>query len=277
MLMSNQTTRYAMQLLAARADGQQIAALSASAPLSLAAAYDISKCILEHRVAAGEVMVGRKLGLTNRALWAQAGVAGEPISAPVWGPMFDTTVRYAKGSAGIQSLVGALQPRIEPEIVFRLGKTPSAGMSVEALAGCIEWIAHGLEIVVSVYPDWVCDAADAVAAFGMHGTLIVGEPHVLAAATRRNLSDVLANASVSISCGDTLQGAGFGSDVLESPVLALWHLHQLLKTQPQFAPLKAGEIISTGTWTRAYPIAPGQTWATAFSGIGVAGLTLSLV
>lgn len=277
MLMSNQTTRTALQLLAARADGQQIAPLSASAPLSLAAAYDISKCILDHRVAAGEVMVGRKLGLTNRAMWAQAGAAGEPISAPVWAPMFDTTVRYARDSVGIQSLAGALQPRIEPEIVFRLGKTPSPDMSVEALAGCIEWMAHGLEIVVSVYPDWVCDAADAVAAFGMHGTLIVGEPHVLAAATRRNLSDVLANASVSIACDDTLQGAGFGSDVLDSPVLALWHLHQLLKTQPQFAPLQAGEIISTGTWTKAYPIAPGQTWATAFSGIGVAGLTLLLV
>lgn len=276
MLMSTQANRYAHQLLDARASSHLIAPLSAAAPLTLADAYEVGKHILDIRIAQGELPVGRKIGFTNRTLWPKYGIT-EPIGAPIWGTMFDSTVRYTKDNHGVQSLSGALQPRIEPEIVFRLGKTPTRSMSLEALAGCIEWMAHGLEIVISPFPDWKFEAADAVAAFGLHGALIVGEPHVLTAASRRTLSAVLANASVSLSCGDTLQAAGFGSDVLDSPVRALWHLHQVLQGQPQFAPLSAGEIITTGTWTNAYPVAPGQTWVTAFSGIPLPGLTLSFV
>jgi 2-keto-4-pentenoate hydratase len=41
--------------------------------------------------------------------------------------------------------------------------------------------------------------------------------------------------------------------------------------------LQAGEIISTGTWTDACPIEPGQTWTTAFSGVTLPGLTVSFV
>jgi 2-keto-4-pentenoate hydratase len=119
--------------------------------------------------------------------------------------------------------------------------------------------------------------ADSIAAFGLHGSLIVGEPKMLSAATRRNLGEVLANASLSLSCGDELRSAGFGSDVLGSPVHALWHLHQLLREQPQFAPLRAGEVITTGTWTDVCPITPGETWTSAFSGVSLPGLTVSFV
>jgi len=279
MLMSTQANRYAHQLLEARAKTQLMPPLTSAAALSLADAYEVSKHILDIRIAQGEVPVGRKIGFTNRNLWPKYGLA-EPIGAPIWGSMFDTTVRYAKDNHGIQSLAGALQPRIEPEIVFRLGKTPTPGMSPEALAGCIEWMAHGLEIVICPFPEWKFEAADAVAAFGLHGALIIGEPQPLTAASRRTLSDVLADASVSLSCGDTLQAAGFGSDVLDSPVQALWHLHQVLQVQSPklgFAPLAAGEIITTGTWTDAYPVAAGETWITAFSGVGLPGLTLSFV
>ncbi|MDB5838756.1 MAG: putative 2-keto-4-pentenoate hydratase [Herminiimonas sp.] len=280
MLLSAQANRYAHQLLDIRANSRQIPPLSTGASLSLSDGYDIAKNILDIRTAEGEVAVGRKIGFTNRTIWPKYG-ASQPISHPIWGPMYDTTVRYANNNLGIQSLLGAVQPRIEPEIVFKLGKTPGPDASLEAIADSIEWMAHGLEIVVSPFPEWKFDAADAVAAFGLHGALIVGEPKMLSAASRRSLAAVLASASVSISCGRgacfSLLGAGFGSYVLDSPVHALWHLHQLLQTQPQFAPLTAGEIITTGTWTDAYPIEPGQTLSTAFSGISLPGLTVSFV
>lgn len=69
--------------------------------------------------------------------------------------------------------------------------------------------------------------------------------------------------------------AGFGSDVLDSPVHALLHLHRMLREQPNAPPLTAGEIIATGALTDAYPVAAAQTWSTAFSGIGLPGLTVS--
>jgi len=99
----------------------------------------------------------------------------------------------------------------------------------------------------------------------------------LSAASRRSLSEVLAGASVSLSCGDQLRSAGFGSDVWGSPVHALWQLNQMLAAQPQFLPLTAGEIITTGTWADVLPIASGETWATAFSGLSLPGMTISFV
>lgn len=280
MLMSTQANRYAHQLLDVRLHVGQIPPLSSNESLSIEDGYEIAKKILDVRTANGEVTIGRKLGFTNRKLWTKYGV-NQQIDKPIWAHMFDTTVRFTEENHGVQSLKGASQPRIEPEIVFSLGRTPAPDATMEEVADCIEWMAHGLEIVVCPYPDWKFEAVDAIAAFGLHGSLIVGEPHVLSSATRRNLANTLANASVSLSYNErdtfTLLAAGFGSDVLDSPVHALWRLHQLVQAQPQFAPLAAGEIITTGTWTDAYPIKAGQTWTTAFSGVPLPGLTLSFV
>lgn len=280
MLMSTQANRYAHQLLEARANSQQIPCLSRDAELSIADAYDIAKCILDIRIAQGETMVGRKIGFTNRKIWPNYGLR-EPISAPMWAPMFDDTVRFAEDNRGVQDLTGSVQPRIEPEIVFKLGRAPSRNATLEEIADCIEWMAHAYELVACPFPNWEFEAADAIAAFGLHGTLIIGEAHVLSSATRANLADILTAASVSLSYSEgaefTLHSAGFGSNVLDSPVHAVLQLHQTLKTQPQFPPLKAGELIATGTLTDAHAVKPGQTWSSAFSGLALPGLTLSLI
>lgn len=276
MLMSTQANRYAHQLLDSRANAQQLPPLSADHVLSIDDGYAITKSIQDIRIAQGEIPVGRKIGFTNRTIWSKYGVK-EPIRMPIWTPLFDSTVRYTEGNRGIQSLQGALQPRIGPEIVFMLGKTPAPDASLEAVAECIAWMAHAFEVVVCPFADWKFELPDAIAAFGLHGALLIGEPRQLSAATRRNLAEVLANASVSLSCGDALRSAGFGSDVLSSPLHALWHLHQMLQSQPQFAPLTAGEIVTTGTWADVLPIEAGETWATAFSGVSLPGLSVSFV
>jgi 2-keto-4-pentenoate hydratase len=279
MLMSTQANRYAQLLLDARAHARQLPCLSRDG-VTLADAYKIAQRILDIRIAEGETLAGRKIGYTNQKTWT-LGEGKEPIREPIWAPMFDTTVRHADNNHGLQSLRGAVQPRIEPEIVFMLGQTPPADASVEDIAECVSWMAHGFEIVSCPFPDWKFAAADAVAAFGLHGTLIVGEPHMLSAATRQHLTAILPAVSVSMSRSEGgeffLQSAGFGSDVMGSPVHALWHLHQLLKTQPQFPPLAAGELIATGALTAACPVKPGQSWSTAFSGVTLPGLTISFV
>ncbi|MGH8809847.1 MAG: 2-keto-4-pentenoate hydratase, partial [Noviherbaspirillum sp.] len=198
MLMSTQANRYAHQLLDARAQAQLIPPLSSSAPLSVPDSYDITKSLIDIRTAQGETMIGRKIGFTNRKIWSRYGV-NDPIQAPIWTPLFDTTVRFTEDNRGLQSLQGALQPRIGPELVFKLASTPSADATVEELAGCIEWMAHAFEIVICPFPDWKFEMADSIAAFGLHGSLIIGEPKMLSAATRRNLGQVLAHASLSLS------------------------------------------------------------------------------
>ncbi len=280
MLMSSQASRYAHQLLDARANTRLLPLFSASEPLSVDDAYDIAHRVLDIRVAQGELPAGRKIGFTVHKTWGQYGVVDD-LHIPMWAHIFDSTIRFADDNHGTQCLTGALQPRIEPEIVFKLGQAPSPDASLEELADCIEWMAHGFEIAVCPYPNWEFTVADAIAGFGLHGTLIIGEPHVLSSATRHNLAQILAASSVSLSSSTdsdgTLRAAGFFNDEADSPLHALWQLNQLLKGQPEFAPLKAGEIITTGTWTNAYPIEAGQTWITAFSGVALPGLTVSFV
>lgn len=279
MLMFTQALRYAHQLLDARAAGRQFPPISSSVSLSVEDAYEIAQAIIDIRIAQGEVPVGRKIGFANHKHFAHEQHPHKGL--PSWSMLFDATVRYAKDNQGIQSLQGALQPRLQPEIIFKLGKTPEPNASVEGLADCIEWMAHGLEIVTCPYPDWMFNLADAIAAFGLHGALLIGEPKLLSAAFRHHLTQVLADSSVSLSCNENgisiLRAAGFGSDVMGSPMYALKRLHRLLQLQPESPSLAAGEIISTGAWTEAYPLRRGQTWTTAFSGVSMSGLTISFV
>jgi len=276
MLTLAQADFYAQQLLTARAQSTLCNPFPANAQINLDDAYFIARQIQAKRIEDGEQLIGRKIGFANHSLLKKYGKLA-PIHGLIWTPLFSSTVRYLDHSFGVQSLTGAVQPRIAPEIIFKLGSTPSPDATLDELSDCLEWMAHGMEIVVCPFPNWEFDTADAVAAFGFHGALLIGEPHQLASTTRHHLGSILANTSVSLSCDSTLLTAGFGSDLLESPLHALWHLQQLLKIQPESTTLQAGDIISTGTWTDPQVIHPGQTWSTAFSGASLAGLSISFV
>jgi 2-keto-4-pentenoate hydratase len=56
------------------------------------------------------------------------------------------------------------EPKIEPEIMFGFVAAPSPGMDDAALLRCIAWVAHGFEVVQSIFPDWKFSAADTVVA-----------------------------------------------------------------------------------------------------------------
>ena len=265
----------AQELLAARARSRQVPPYSESvADFDVAMAYDVAAEVLKKRKAAGEHVVGRKIGFTNTNIWAEYGV-----DAPIWGYMYDQTIRYAVDNHGVQSLKGATQPKIEPEIAFRLRSAPRAGMSEEQLAECIDWVAHAYEIVHTPYRDWQFQVADTIAGFGLHGVLILGTPRFVrtAGGMNRDLVKELKGFKVSLFCNGELRDAGVGTNVLGSPLLALRHLVEVLATLPQHKPLHEGEIISTGTLTAALPIKAGETWHTAFTGIDLPGLSVRFV
>jgi 2-oxo-3-hexenedioate decarboxylase len=62
--------------------------------------------------------------------------------------------------------------------------------------------------------------------------------------------------------------------VLGSPLNALRYLVGLLARDPHNPPLRAGEIVSTGTLTLAMPVKAGQVWTTQASGIALEGITV---
>jgi hypothetical protein len=122
--------------------------LQSLSKFDLEGAYRVTAAVRAAREARGEHPVGRKIGFTNRTIWAEYNV-----DAPIWGYVYDRTVQDLGGEALEVSLTAFAEPRIEPEIVFGLAASPTPGMDERALIRCIDWIAHGFEIVQSIFPD----------------------------------------------------------------------------------------------------------------------------
>jgi len=235
----------------------------------VAAAYDVLFEIECRRLAQGWMPAGRKIGFTNRTIWPRYGVY-----EPMWAHIWTHTVHHARDGQATLALDGFVQPRIEPEVVFRLrGPVPITDDAEEILRH-VEWIAAGFEIVQSHFPDWKFKAPDCTAAFGLHGALIVGTPVSVNSANGPALAAALPSFALTLRNGDTMADRGIGGHVLDSPALALVHLARVLAGQPQFKPLAAGEIITTGTITDAWPVARGETWSSDYGALGLQGLRL---
>jgi 2-oxo-3-hexenedioate decarboxylase len=233
-------------------------------------AYAATAELRQLRQRRGEIQCGRKIGFTNRGIWTQYGV-----TAPIWGDMFSTTIHRLAGENDHFSLIGLAEPRIEPEIVFKLAGVPRPDMDETELLDCIEWMAHGFEIVQSIFPAWRFSTADTVAAGGLHGALLLGPTMSLDRAATSDLRDALARFELTLVCGSAVIDRGRGANVLDSPLSALRYLVDLLAGDHSNPPLRAGEIVTTGTLTAAFPVTAGETWSTKLSGLSLAGLTVT--
>jgi 2-keto-4-pentenoate hydratase len=246
------------QTLLAHHDAAQL--WPAATTLDVPAAYQQALAVRAVRVARGEQPRGYKIGFTNRAIWPRYNVF-----APIWGTVYSSTVLLCEGQ-GTLALGGTCQPRIEPEAVFGLRATPPVDASLDQLFDCLDWLAPGFEIVQSHLADWKFAAPDAVADGALHARLLVGSRVPLHALARdaASLQAALAAATVRLHHGDQPIDQGQGSLVLGDPLLALQHFIQELRRCPGAPDLQPGDVVTTGTWTDAWPVAPGQTWVAQF-------------
>lgn len=263
-------TALARELLGALEENHTIEPITRrDATFDVNAAYRVSAEILRRRRARGETPVGRKIGFTNRLIWSEYGV-----SAPMWAYVYDSTVTYLDEPSARLPTAHLSQPRLEPEIVLHFAEAPGHAKNEAELLSTIDWIAHGFEIVQTHFPDWKFELADTIADFGLHGALIVGPRRKVAdlgdvSAKLRTLTITLSN-----SFGVKLQGAG--ANVLGSPLLAALHLLTVLSEQPEFEPVRAGEIVTTGTLVSPPSLIAGQTWTTELAGIELPGLRVQI-
>lgn len=249
--------------------GRQIAPFSSRyRDFGLEDAYRVTAKVRALREKAGEIPRGRKIGFTNRTIWAEYGVY-----APIWGFVYDSTVHDLENIDATFSLAALADPRIEPEIVFGLSAAPQRGMDVRDLLSCIGWAAPGFEIVQSVFPDWRFAAADTVAAFGLHGALLIGPRHPIRGAEDPWVAS-LATFEIDLNCDGNLADHGAARNVLDGPLFALRHLVEVLAEDGNNPPLAAGEIVTTGTLTRALPIRPGEIWSTHLTGVALEGASV---
>ena len=234
--------------------------------------YAVAAEILKLRRARGERTVGRKIGFTNRNIWAEYGA-----TAPIWAHVYDSTLVRAVDDRAALSLKGSARPRLEPEIAFRLKAPLPAGTRDPArILEAVEWLAPSFEIVDCHFEDWKFGPADSAADFSLHWRLIVGTPCPVQAANLPGLAGQLRDCRVTLSRDGQVVDRGVGANALGHPAAALAHLADVLSRQPQFEPLAAGEVITTGTLTAAMPVRPGETWSSRYEDLpGAAGLTLT--
>jgi 2-oxo-3-hexenedioate decarboxylase len=257
-------------ILDAFASGRLIGLLSDADPsLDEDGAYAIAEELHRRRLGRGERPVGRKIGFTNRTTWPRYGVR-----APIWGQVYDATVHEWAGGEASLEIGHLIQPHIEPEIQLHFARTPPVTPDEEAILECVDWIAQGFELVQCPFPDWRFRAVDAIAAYAVHGALVVGAPVPVAevedcAAKLRTFELVLSRDGRPVARGG-------GANVLDTPLLAFAHLAEVLAGQSRFAPVQAGEVVTTGTLTELLPAAPGERWSTAIEGIDLPGLSLTL-
>jgi 2-keto-4-pentenoate hydratase len=228
--------------------------------LELGEAYERALSVRQLRIARGEQPRGYKVGFTNRTIWPRYGVF-----SPIWGTVWNTTLSFCDGQGEVP-LTGTCEPRIEPECVFGLKATPPARPTLDDLLACVEWIAPGFEIVQSHMPGWKFSAADTVADSGLHAKLLVGRKVAVQDLPRDGAAfdAQLAAARVVLSKGEQRIDEGTGANVLDGPLHALSHFVAALRDCPGAADLQPGDVVTTGTWTDAWPVHRGEQWRADF-------------
>ncbi len=233
--------------------------------------YEVAAEIAKLRRVRGEQTVGRKIGFTNRNIWPEYGA-----TSPIWAHVYSDTLIFAEDNAATLSLKGSARPKLEPEIAFKLRAPLPVGCKDPAvILQAIEWFAPSFEIVDCHFSGWKFRPADAAADFSLHWKLVVGTPHTLRSQEIFNINNMLKECRVTLSKNGSVMDRGVGANALDHPCLALAYLADIVARQPQFAPLAAGEIITTGTLTAALDIRPGETWSSQYDGLPVQGLELT--
>lgn len=222
------------------------------------AAYQTALAVRTLRIARGEQPRGFKIGFTNRGIWDRY-----QVFAPIWGTVWDTTLVAPDAAV---DLLHVCQPRIEPELVFGFRATPPAGCDLAGLFAALDWMAPGFEIVQSHCAGWHFSAAQAVADGSLHARLKIGTRLPLAGCARDApaLDALLAGTLVALGRDGLVVERGQGAAVLDSPLRALLHFVHELQACPGAPAIRAGDVVTTGTWTDAWPVQAGQTWRAEF-------------
>ena len=246
--------RHGGELFAALRQGRVLAPLSGREPaLTIDDAYAISLDILARRQAEGERIVGKKIGVTSKAVQDMLGVR-----QPDFG--FLTDRMWVEGDIDIAAL-GLIQPRAEAEIAFILkSDLAGPGVTAQAVLAATEWIAPCFEIVDSRIADWKIGIVDTIADNASCGVFVLG------AARADPRAHDLPALTVSVTKNGAPLSTGRGDAVQGSPLNAVAWLANTLGAYG--VTLNAGEVILSGSLVPLAPAVAGDVFEMELAGIG---------
>lgn len=230
--------------------------------ITIEQAYRISLHMLRLREAAGERVIGKKIGVTSKPVQDMLGVF-----QPDFGFLTDAMLFTDGASISLQR-DGLIQPRAEGEIAFMLkADLQGPGVTREDVLAATEWVAPCFEIVDSRIHDWKIAIQDTVADNASCGVFVVGTQH-----TDPRALD-LAAAKMEMQRNGQAAGSGLGAAVQGHPAEAVaW----LANTLGAFGiPFRKGELILSGSLAPLVPAAAGDRFTMYIEGLG--GCSVSFV
>jgi 2-keto-4-pentenoate hydratase len=272
-LAQNDVETLAQELLSAYETGQMITAPPSARPgFDLNTAYDVEAKLKQFRETAGHKAVGRKVGYANKAMWRVL-----KLETLVWAHMYDDTVHYSDANSATITVAHPRSLKVEPEIVFAMKQEVTGENSDAASAlASTDWLALGFEIIDCPFPEWKFQPSDFVASFGLHAALLIGERIQVRPELLATLVDELARFKLRMMKSGELVEEGFGKNSLKSPAVCLAELGAAIAKRFPSHPLRAGEIISSGTLTAGHLTSKGDVWTAAIEGISLPSLTVRL-
>ena len=250
---------YAQELYAALRARSTIVPLTSREPeMTIDDAYRISELLLERRLGDGERLVGKKAGVTSKVVQAALGV-----HQPDFGYLTDAMLIPHGTDVPIGSRL--IQPRAEGEIAFILkDDLKGPGVTHADVIAATASVRPCFEIVDSRITDWKIRIQDTIADNASCGLFVIGDD----AADPRDV-DFVTCGIVVWKNGEVLS-TGAGAAALGSPVTCVaW----LANTLGQFGiPLRAGEVILSGSLVPLEPVRPGDQMELRIGGIGSASV-----
>lgn len=227
-------------------------------PLDADGAYAVQTINTRFWEAQGRRIVGRKAGLTAKAVQTQLGV-----DQPDFGALFDD---MAIADGGRLDPARALQPKAEAEIAFVLGADlPDVATTAEQVAAAVKTVHAAIEVVDSRIADWKITFADTVADNGSSAFFVL-------AREGKPLDGVdLEGAAMEMTFDGAVVSTGVGAAALGNPLNAAAWLAQTLAARGE--PLKAGDILLAGALGPMVALTPGNKVHATIGGIGEVGFT----
>lgn len=231
----------------------------------LDAAYAVQQGLVQARLAAGATVVGRKIGATSKAVQDQLGVDQPDFGYLLSDMDVSAGARPGGGPVSMRTLV---QPRVEAEVAFRLGRdvdVPEEQITLAFVREAVDVALPALEIVDSRIADWRIGFTDTVADNASSGLFVVGEEG-------RPLGELEpVDAEMSLSINGEVRSSGIGAACLGDPLEALRWL--AVQSARYGDPLRAGQLVLSGALGPFVPFGPGDRVEASISGFD----TLSVI
>jgi 2-keto-4-pentenoate hydratase len=227
-------------------------------PTDIAGAYAVQAMNTAYWTGAGRRIVGRKVGLTAKAVQAQLGV-----DQPDFGVLFDD-MTIADGGVLLASKV--LQPKAEAEVAFVMcADVLDPAATVETVTASIAYAVAAIEIVDSRIADWKISFADTVADNGSSAFYVLGsDPKPLDGLD-------LWTCGMALEVNGAVASLGAGVACLGHPLKAVTWLARTLAERGEG--LRSGDVVLSGALGPMVAIVPGDHVKASIGGLGSCSFT----